>query len=240
MYISFCLHPAICGNCGQPARTSKPVGLAELSHVDPLCSLFDLFKAEKRPVPCSRTGIADFFPRGRAFQVRIPERPGPTLDWPCLVDRAIPRLRVKKRAVSVRKLCQRNSAADDASVKQADFSDRLIEILGDFQQFIIRHPDDSRSTCTAVSALSTRELQPVLEPWAGCLTRFGVACFRHFSSSNYFHVRNWCTQCTGPVSARARRSQGFRYFLDRPVRGSTSRASSSASLTKNTNPLNIS
>jgi len=141
-----------------------------LSHVDPLCSLFDLFQAEKCALPCPGTGITDLFPGGLAFEVRIPEWPGPTLDRPGLVDRTISGLRVEKRAVAVRKLRQRNAPPDDSSMKQADFSDRLIKILRDLEQFIIGHPDDSWSTCTAVTALSACELQPVFEPWACRLT----------------------------------------------------------------------
>lgn len=133
MYISFCLHPAICGNCGQPARASKASWPHDFSHVDPFCSLFDLFQAEKRSLPCPGTSITDLFPCGRAFQVRIPERPSPTLDRPRFIDCAVPRLRVEERAVPICKLRQGNPAPDDSSVKQADFSDRLIEILGDFQ-----------------------------------------------------------------------------------------------------------
>jgi hypothetical protein len=175
MYISFCLHPAICGNCGQPARASKPVGPQDFSHVDPFCSLFDLFQAEKCTLPCPRTGITDLFPCGWAFEVRIPEGPGPTLDRPCLVDCAISGLWVEKRAVAVRKLCQGNSPPDDSSVKQADFPNRLIEIFSNLQQFVIRYPDDPGSACTAVSALSARELQPVLEPRGFVFVRLCVA-----------------------------------------------------------------
>ena len=138
-----------------PARQSAS---QNLSHVDPFCSLFDLFQAEKSPLPCPGTGVTDFFPGGRAFKVRIPEWPSPTLDRPGFVDRAISGLRVKKRAVAVRELCQRNAPSDNSSVKQADFSDRLIEIFGDLQQFVVGHPDNSRRACTTVTALSAREL----------------------------------------------------------------------------------
>ena len=170
MYISFCLHPAICGNCGQPARASRHSGLRNFLHIDPFCSLFDLFQAEKCPLPGSRAGITDFFPCGGAFEVRIPERPGPALDRSGFVDRAISGLRVEKRAVSVGKLRQGNSPSNDASVKQADFSDGLVEILCDLQQFIVGYPDNSRRTCTTVSALSACELKSVLEPRASRLT----------------------------------------------------------------------
>jgi hypothetical protein len=51
-------------------------------------------------------------------------------------------------------------------MKKADFSDRLVEILGNLQQLVIRYPDDSWGTCTAVPALSTRELKPIFEPRA--------------------------------------------------------------------------
>ena len=217
MYISFCLHPAICGNCGQPARASNPVSPRKFLHVDPFCSLFDLFQAEKCSLPCPGTGIADLFPCARVFEVRIPEWPGPALHRPGFVDRAISGFWVEKCAVSVGKLRQGNSPPDDSGVKQADFSDRLIKILGDFQQFIVRHPDDSRSTCTAVSTLRARELQPVFEPWAGCFVRIRLTCFRHFSSFNFFHERNLVAQCNGRVSVGDKPSLGFRYFLGRPV-----------------------
>ena len=150
-----------------PARQSAS---QNLSHVDPFCSLFDLFQAEKCPLPCPGTGVTDFFPRGGAFQVRIPERPGSTLDRPSLVDGTISGLRVEKRAVPVGKLRQGNSPPHNSGVKQADFSDRLIEILGDLQQLVVGYPDNSRRTCTAVSALSACELQPVFEPRPRCLT----------------------------------------------------------------------
>lgn len=51
-------------------------------------------------------------------------------------------------------------------MKQANFADRLIEILGNLQKFVVGYPDNARSTCTAVAALSTRELEPIFEPWA--------------------------------------------------------------------------
>ncbi len=60
-------------------------------------------------------------------------------------------------------------------MKQTDFSDRLVEILGNLQQFVIRYPDDPRGTCTAVPALSTRELQPIFEPGAWGFAGYCVA-----------------------------------------------------------------
>ena len=86
-------------------------------------------------------------------------------------------------------------------MKQADFSYRLVEILGDLQQFVIRDPDNSRRTCTAVPALSTRELQPIFEPWGWFFAGLCVACFRHCCSSNLIHDTNLFAQCNRQASA---------------------------------------
>lgn len=98
--------------------------------------------------------------------MRIPERPRPTLDRSGFVNGTVSGFRVEESAVSVSEFGQGYSPADDSSMKQADLSNGLIEIFRDLQKFVIRYPDDSRGTCTTVSALSARKLQPIFEPWA--------------------------------------------------------------------------
>ncbi len=155
-------------------------------HVDPLRTLFNLLETEKRSFASAGANVTDFLPRFRALEMGIPERPCSALHWSSSINHAFSTSRIEKRAVAVGKFRQRQSAADNAGMKQPNFSDGLSEILGDLQQFLIRHPDDSGSSCAAVSALGTGELQSVLVPGAalfcwidcvlvGCLSAGGFA-----------------------------------------------------------------
>jgi len=73
-------------------------------HIDALRTFLNLLEAEKCAFTCSWAGIAHLFPGGRTFQVRIPKRPGATLNRSRPINSALSSLRIEKSAVPVCKL----------------------------------------------------------------------------------------------------------------------------------------
>ena len=140
-------------------------------HLDPFGPFFDLFQAEERSFTGSRTDIADFFPGRFALKVGIPEWPCATLNRASAVDRTFAALWVKKGTIAVGVLGERDSAPNDTSMEQPDFADRFVEVLGNFQQFVVSDPNDSGRSCAAIAALRTGKLQSVAIPWPGGFCR---------------------------------------------------------------------
>ena len=143
-------------------------------HLDPFGPFFDLFQAEERSFTGSRTDIADFFPGRFALKVGIPEWPCATLNRASAVDRTFAALWVKKGTIAVGVLGERDSAPNDTSMEQPDFANRFVEVLGNFQQFVVSDPNDSGRSCAAIAALCTGKLQSVAIPWPGGFCRLFV------------------------------------------------------------------
>lgn len=143
-------------------------------HVNPPGSFLDLFKAEERSFPGSRTDVADLFPGLCTHEMRIPERPCSALNRASPIDSAFSTFRVKKRAITVFVFRQRDSTADDTRMEQPDFADRLVKVLGNLQKFVVGHPNNSRWPRAAIATLRTGKLQSVSIPWSGGFRRLFV------------------------------------------------------------------
>lgn len=146
------------------SRVEKSGSGIRLLHINPCGTFANFFETEERAISGPRANAADSLPRLGAFQVRIPERPRSALDGSGLIDFAVPFDGVKEGAVPVFVFRQRNPAADNASMEQANFPDRFVEISGNFLNFFVRDPDNSRWPGTAVATLSAGELEAVFVP----------------------------------------------------------------------------
>ena len=141
--------------------------LEDASHIDPLRPFFNQLKADECAFAGTGADFADFLPGGFAGKVRIPERPCAALDGTRGVDGTLATLRIKKCAVAVRKLRQRNSPTGNSRVKKPNFAYGFAEIFRDLKEFFFAGPHNSRRACTAISALRTGKLEAVAIPWAG-------------------------------------------------------------------------
>jgi len=147
--------------------------------INPSRPLLDLLQAEKCTGSRSRTNVANLLPRLRAGQMGIPEWPRAALSGPSLVNGALPRPRVKECAVTVGEFCERHATADNPGVKQADFTNRLVQILCNLLQFFVRDPNRTGSTRAAVTTLGAGEIKPIPVPWLSvCGLSFSLIVLR--------------------------------------------------------------
>jgi hypothetical protein len=137
---------------------------------------FNLFQTEKRPLPGSWTGFADFVPFLFRRDVRGPERPCLTLNRPHRIHFAVPFLRVKERTITVLKLGQRQTTLHQPRVKQTNFPNGFIQIFGNSLQLFLTDPNNTRCPRAAVATLRTGEVQAILMPWL----LSGICFVRHF------------------------------------------------------------
>jgi hypothetical protein len=134
MYTSFCPHPTIYPNCLQHFADRPTKGhSARRLHIDPFGPFFNLFQTEKSPFSSTRADVTDLFPGGGVLKMRVPERPGPALNWSSSINRALAASRIKECTVSVSEFCQRQSASHNTGMEQPDFSNWFSKIFGNFQ-----------------------------------------------------------------------------------------------------------
>ena len=98
------------------------------------------------------------------FEIRIPEGPCSALRRASGIDSTFARRAVEEGTVSVRKLSQRNAAANHSSVMDPHFAERQSFDFGDLADFFIRHPDDARVASATISALRTFKPKPFVIP----------------------------------------------------------------------------
>ena len=154
--------------------------LEDTSHIDSLRPLLNQLKAEEGAFAGTGADFADFLPGGFAGKVRIPERPRAALDRARRIDGTLATLRIKKCAVAVRKLRQRNSTKGNSCMEQSNLADGFTEIFRDLKEFLVAGPHHSRRTRAAIPALRTGKLQAVAIPWTGLVwwSLFRTVLFR--------------------------------------------------------------
>lgn len=116
-------------------------------------SYFDLFQGIETTAARPGANFAGFLPIPLSFQIRIPERPGSTLDRPGLVDGTTSRLGIEQNTVPIGIL---NQTAIDSDLAH----ELVLEVLGrDSHQsghrinFRLIDPDIPRFPATAITAL---------------------------------------------------------------------------------------
>src|SRR5580658_2959574 len=109
---------------------------SRLSDIDDARQSLDFLEREELPLSGSRTGLLRPLPVLAALEVRVPKRPRAALRGASAVDRAVPRLRVEERAVSVGTLGQRDALVDQPRVILPHLVDRLTADLGHLGEFL--------------------------------------------------------------------------------------------------------
>ena len=125
---------------------------------------FNLLQRIQLPNTTSLTPFTSLRPRFFGLQIAVPERPCLTLSWSRSVNVAIAICSIKENTIAIGKLLQ--------ALPNANFSDKVILELFDFHfrrfgkrgDLFLVHPHEARSSCAAVAAARTFELQSIFVP----------------------------------------------------------------------------
>lgn len=113
-------------------------------------------------LPAAGADFAGLLPVFGSLQVGIPEGPGSTLAWPCIVDLALARLVVEEDAIAIGVFFETFPPTFHPHVFSFEFDEiTLADYCGDGSDLFLIYPHKTGRPSAAIAALSAVETEAV-------------------------------------------------------------------------------